>query len=236
VTASEPSGLYDDLWDTKWSAMQTYGPVHRHMREALLREVAGLAPASVLDVGCGAGDNLAALATAGDYELSGIDVSPVALEKAAQRVPRATFAELDVARERLDKKFDLVFSSQVIEHILDDIAALENIAAMSQRHVYLSTMTGRMRASELAIGHVRNYSPVELRAKAEAAGIRVLRVAKWGFPFYSAFRSLIEVAGGRTGSAASPVGRFVSSALYQLYRLNSSTHGDVLTLVGAVDR
>jgi SAM-dependent methyltransferase len=205
------------------------------MREALVAEVLALAPRSILDVGCGSGDNLAALRVAGDFELTGIDVSDAALAQAAKRVPNATFASVDIVRDRLPQTFDLVYSSQVIEHILDDASALENIARMSKRFVYLSTMTGRMRRSELAIGHVRNYSPVELRAKAEAVGIRVSRVSKWGFPFYSAFRSLAEITGGRTGDVSSPVGRIACAALYQLYRLNSSKHGDVLTLVGEVD-
>lgn len=226
--------LYDDLWETKWSAMQTHGPVHRHMRRALLAHVEALGPASILDVGCGAGDNLEALSSAGDFELTGIDISDAALTQAAARVPQARLVALDVARDRLPETFDLVISIQVIEHILDDIAALRNIAQMSNRYVYVSTMTGRMRRSELAIGHLRNYSPVELRAKAEAAGIRVHRISKWGFPFYSAFRSAIELAGGRTADAASPIGRVASAALFQLYRLNSSTRGDVLTLVGDV--
>ncbi|MEY2471546.1 MAG: hypothetical protein QOK28_875 [Actinomycetota bacterium] len=204
------------------------------MRDTLVNDVRALAPMSILDVGCGAGDNLAALHDAGNYELSGVDVSEAALALAARRVPDAHLVMLDVTRDRLPETFDLVYSSQVIEHILDDITALENIAAMSKRYVYLSTMTGRMRRSEIAIGHVRNYSAVELARKAEAVGIRPVRVSKWGFPFYSLFRSAAELTGGRTGDVSSPVGRALCAAIFQLYRLNSSKHGDVLTLVGEV--
>ncbi|HUR76334.1 MAG TPA: class I SAM-dependent methyltransferase [Acidimicrobiales bacterium] len=234
MSTEDARALYDDLWTTKWSAMQTFGPVHRHMRRALLDEVRSLGPTSILDVGCGAGDNLAALDGAGDFELSGLDISHAALARASARVPHASLVSLDITRDHLPQSFDLVYSIQMIEHILDDFSALRNIARMSHRYVYLSTMTGRMRRSELAIGHVRNYSPTELQAKAEAAGIRVRKVAKWGFPFYSAFRAAVELTGGRVADAGSPIGRLASTALYQLYRLNSSRRGDVLTLLGEV--
>jgi hypothetical protein len=44
------------------------------------------------------------------------------------------------------------------------------MARMARSWVFVSTLKGRMRQSELAIGHVRNYGSVELRQKCEVSG------------------------------------------------------------------
>lgn len=225
---------YDRLWAERWGDSQRLGPVHRRQREALVKLVARLNPATVLDAGCGAGDNLAALAQAIPHlVLSGTDISQEALTVAARRVPGATFRQLDAQREKLDEKFDLVLCNQVVEHLVDDMAAFRNLALMAKQWVIVATMRGRMRPSELTIGHYRNYSDVELRAKAEYAGLEVLDIWGWGFPFYSPlFRTAIEWL-----PASTPEGKFgvaqrsMASFLYHLYALNIPRRGDVVTML-----
>jgi hypothetical protein len=169
----------------------------------------------------------------GRYELTGMDVSSEALAIARRHVPTARFHIGDVAMEPLHKRFDLVISIQVLEHIADDIAALRHMAQMAQRHVFVSTMQGRMRSSEVGIGHLRNYSSIELRRKMEVAGLDVVRMYGWGFPFYSPlYRSVIEwlPVGPATG-ALGPFSRAVARFLYHLYRLNWPGRGDVISVL-----
>ena len=225
---------YDRLWKNAWGDLQHLGPVHRHQRAALVSLVAKLGVRSVLDVGCGSGENLAALVqTMPHLALSGADVSPQALALAARRVPNARLHELDAQRDKLDERFDLVIASQVIEHLSDDVAALRNMAAMAERWVLVTTMRGRMRRSEAAIGHFRNYSDDELRQKAASAGLEVVDLFGWGFPFYSPlYRTVIEWLPG--GPPQGPMGkgqRWVASFLYLLYYLNVPRQGDVVTML-----
>jgi 2-polyprenyl-3-methyl-5-hydroxy-6-metoxy-1,4-benzoquinol methylase len=217
--------------------MQRLGPVHRHIREDIVRRVGELDVHSILDVGCGSGENLAALAETGRYELSGVDISPEGIELARKRVPSAhLLSVLNVEEEPLPERFDLVKSIQVVEHIVDDVAALRNMAAMARRYVFISTLAGRMRASEVMTGHVRNYSAVELKRKLEVVGLRVVDVRGWGFPFYSPiYRSLIELLpGGPPAGPAGAASRFVARSLYQVYRLNLPRRGDVLSALAEV--
>ena len=90
-------------------------------------------------------------------------------------------------------------------------------------------MRGRMRHSERAIGHFRNYSDVELRAKAEAAGLRVVDIFGWGFPFYSPlYRTVIEWL-----PRGPPKGNFdvIANFLYWLYAFNIPRRGDVVIML-----
>lgn len=225
-----PLAIYERLWRTAWGDMQARGPVHRHLREQLMATVDALKVRSILEVGCGSGDNLAALAATGKYELAGGDIAQGALDFAKQRVPQARLVLLDIEKEALPEQFNLVMSLQVVEHIFDDMAALHNIARMAESYVLISTMQGNMRPSEISIGHVRNYSALELRRKLEAVGLEVMNIWGWGYPFYSPlYRTLAEWLPG--GPPMGPMGnwqRMVARALYQLYRFNRPGRGDVL--------
>ena len=228
---------YDALWESAWGDMQRYGPVHRHSRRELLGTVSRLCVASILDVGCGAGDNLLELSTAGAIQLTGCDVAETALALARRRIPSARFAVLDVERQTLPEKFELVMSVQVLEHVVDDVAALRNMAAMSSQYVLVSTMKGRMRPSEVAIGHVRNYGDVELRRKLDLAGLRLVRMWCWGFPFYSPImRTATEWLPGDGPSLQrmGPISRLLASALYCVYAFNWPGRGDVLWALAEV--
>lgn len=228
---------YDELWSGAWGDMQAHGPVHRHALERLVTTVAELPVHSVLDVGCGSGQNLRALAASGIYSLAGIDVSDKALERARVAVPDADLYCMDVQLQKLETQFDLVMSLQVVEHVPDDLALLRNIRLMSKRYVIIATMEGKMRPSESRIGHLRNYSSAELTAKLRSAGLKPIRVEGWGFPFYSPlYRTAAEWLPG--GPPDGPMGRgskLAAAFLYQLYKLNVPGKGDVLTVLAEVE-
>jgi ubiquinone/menaquinone biosynthesis C-methylase UbiE len=225
---------YDQLWSGAWGDIQRLGPVHRRQTEELLKLIKKLDVRTVLDVGCGSGDNLAALAHAMPHlVLSGADVSPGALTLAAQRVLGASLRELDVQCDNFKERFDLVMAIQVIEHLADDTAALRNMALMAKDWVLVTTMRGRMRRSETSIGHFRNYSNEELRAKATSAGLEVVDLFGWGFPFYSPlYRTVIEwLPGGPPQGKIGAKQQAMANILYYLYSLNIPRRGDVVTML-----
>ena len=228
---------YDELWSGVWGDMQAFGPVHRHALERLVTMVAELPVRSVLDVGCGSGQNLRALAAFRNYRLAGIDVSDIALERARAAVPDAELHCMDVQSQKLETQFDLVMSLQVVEHVPDDLALIRNMRLMSKRYVIIATMQGKMRPSETRIGHLRNYSSAELAEKMQSVGLKPVRVEGWGFPFYSPlYRTAAEwLPGGPPGGAMGRGSKLAAAFLYQLYKLNVSGKGDVLTVLAEVD-
>lgn len=225
---------YGDVWVDDWSDMRQFGPSARHLRNIVLALLRDLQFATVLDVGCGEGSLLNDLyGVQPALQPFGVDLSESALARARQRMPGGEFASLDVANARLQRQFDLVVCTDVVEHIPDDRAALGNLAGMTGRYLVVSSLQGRMRGFEATVGHVRNYKPGELAAKIEATGLRVVRVVQWGFPFFSPlYRNLLDRVGGRgTTGQYGWFRRMIAGALYQLFRLNAWTRGDVIVVL-----
>jgi ubiquinone/menaquinone biosynthesis C-methylase UbiE len=82
-----------------------------------------------LDAGCGDGRYLAALADELPRRIAGVDIAERILETARTRIPRAELRQANLeALPFADAEFDLVLSSQVIEHVLDARGAMVELA------------------------------------------------------------------------------------------------------------
>jgi hypothetical protein len=163
-----------------------------------------------------------------------MDLSAKALEVAKGRIAGKLMV-FDVMKDPpLDRRFDMVMTHQVIEHVEDDDLFLEKLYAMTGTYCFVGTIQGKMRPSEVSIGHLRNYTRKGLEEKMERAGLEIVRVIEWGFPFFSPlYRTAREWVGGDSNTVgAAWWHKPVLAFLYQLYRLNSSTHGDILMILG----
>lgn len=221
---------FDELWRGTWGDIQSVGPVHRHLQRIVTRTIGDLGVKSVLDVGCGAGQNLAALNDQDRYALTGIDVSVEALRRAKQRVPGACFLAMDAQTAALNARFDVVMSMGVLEHLPDGNAAVARMATLTRRWVLLNTIGGAIYPNDDAVGHITSYTKERLAATLEQAGLKVEWVAAWGFPFHSAVRAVTERTplGPATGPLG-PIRRLTSRSLFHLYKVNVPGWGDVIT-------
>lgn len=224
---------YDTVWDD-WDDMKKYGPMSRHTRRLTWNFISKLKFRSVLDVGCGQGSPLEEIAVRRPgVELYGVDISQRAVELAAVRMPKAHFSVLDLTKEALPRKFDLIICNDVVEHIPDDRAALRNMRAMCNRWCLVSTIQGHMRNYDKDVGHVRNYRRGELRAKIEDAGFVVRRQIDWGFPLYSPlYREVLDffppsATQGKFGLKR----KLFAHALYYTFMLNAPKFGDYVMIL-----
>jgi 2-polyprenyl-3-methyl-5-hydroxy-6-metoxy-1,4-benzoquinol methylase len=94
-----------------------------------VRRIAEFVPQGrILEVGCGYGYFLKCALDAG-YDAYGIDLSPAAVERAAQLYPGRVFQGLlEEAPEIEGQTFDVIFASHLIEHITDPAAFLRTAA------------------------------------------------------------------------------------------------------------
>ncbi len=124
---------------------ESKNPIQRalisNFTRAMLQLIETVKPRSILDVGCGEGYMLAAIADAGfDAELSGLDLNPAAIADARTRLGKRARLEVRDARELADlgEKFDLVMMLEVLEHLDEPAAMLPLLGRLSSAHVLLS--------------------------------------------------------------------------------------------------
>jgi SAM-dependent methyltransferase len=87
-----------------------------------------LAPGRALDAGCGTGRHARHLVELG-HEVTGVDLTPEMLRRAAAAVPAATFVEADLRDIPAgDDQFDLVVCGLALAHLPDPDAALAEMA------------------------------------------------------------------------------------------------------------
>lgn len=115
-------------------------PVHRS--KALAGLISHLPKdAEILEVGCNVGRNLAYLHDQGWTRVTGVEISPRAVELLRREYPQLGSREihLGAAEEQLprfgDRQFDLVFTMAVLEHIHPQSAAVFDHVARIGRSV-----------------------------------------------------------------------------------------------------
>ncbi len=119
--------------------------------EALIPNIQGL---SVLDIGCGWGDNCRAFANAGARRVLGIDISErmLSLAEAENSLPNIEYRLLDMSSlDEIREAFDFVYSSLAFHYVSDFPKLMENISSImpvggtllfSQEHPVVTATSG----------------------------------------------------------------------------------------------
>ncbi len=147
---------YDELWESLPADLSPpdIGPRRRF---ALANVASG---DRVLDLGCGTGDLAADLAQAGARVIAA-DVAQAALDRAHARHPELALRPiaLDGPLPFADGDFDVVWSSEVIEHVADTarwLSEVRRVLAPGGRVLLTTPNHGRLR---LLAGGIERYSP-----------------------------------------------------------------------------
>ncbi len=85
---------------------------------------------SILEVGCGPGGNLAAIEVLGPKDITGCDSSPEMLARARNRTHAELVQSEETALPFPDRRFDLVFTVTVLQHIPEEADAAALLAEM----------------------------------------------------------------------------------------------------------
>jgi len=93
----------------------------------------------ILDLGCGDGGIITAISnTFKDKELFGVDISPRRIGGLVKRIPHGQFVCGDVCKTALKERFfDLIISTQVIEHLENDCDFVKEVERLLKPAGYL---------------------------------------------------------------------------------------------------
>jgi len=146
----------------------------------------------VVDVGCGPGGNIGALADA--YDVTGIDTSHDAIELARQRYPGVRFwqGELGEAPPELDDGASFYLMTDVLEHVPDDFLFLSTLLSRCRQgaHVLLTVPANEALWSshDEVLGHFRRYDRSQLESVWQGLPVTPLLVSYYNTRLYPVIR------------------------------------------------
>jgi 2-polyprenyl-3-methyl-5-hydroxy-6-metoxy-1,4-benzoquinol methylase len=163
---------------------------------------------AMLDLGCGMGQHVYACASKWPLaHITGLEMDPMQAADLADFIKRAGFSNVTVLCEDAERwssqqTYDLVLCGSVLEHLQDDKSMIDKIKArlhpggwllvyVPSGEVRVIPMLARkmerdLRASgkPLPHDHVRYYSPAQMRARLQQAGLTVvserITYGRWG--------------------------------------------------------
>ena len=177
----------------KWDDSQFYLPLPRHRRNMIMHLLRSLTFKEVLDAGCAQHYLLDVITKKFRVKGYGCDISNKIIETNRARAPLCEFKQIDLEKETWEnKQFDLVISSEVIEHIPDWEAAVKNISLMSKRYLLITVPGGKKRRVDEIVGHYRHFQGDELTTVIEKQGFTCLKIVRHGFPMHSLYKRIIN--------------------------------------------
>lgn len=167
--------------------------IENHLRQKGVQKVERL-----LDIGCGDGNHLRYLENYGEH-IYGSDYNLLRLTRAHKRYPDATFFLADILDyPSKENFFDIIFFHHVIEHIKEDVKALETIyrALKPGGLLVLGTpnegawwwqLAYKLQPEVLEVSdHVQFYTSDILEERMQRAGLTTLKTKHigWGPPHW----------------------------------------------------
>ncbi|MCZ6835699.1 MAG: class I SAM-dependent methyltransferase [Planctomycetota bacterium] len=181
----------------------------------------------VVDVGCGTGANIAALAQ--DYNCVGIDTTPDAILYARERFGGVSFIEGQAPKDLgpVFRRMDAVLLMDVLEHVEDDRGLLgAQVKAMKPGGIVLITVPADMKLwseHDVSFGHYRRYDLEMLRAIWHDLPLDELMCSYFNsrlYPIIRMIRALNRLRGrawGQAGSDLSLPSRPVNRMLERIF-------------------
>lgn len=125
--------------------------------------------------------------------------------------------------QKLPKKYEYIYSSNVLEHIEDDVSALKDLhtalVAPGVIAIYVPAFPLLFSGMDVAVGHVRRYRRKELISKMKLAGFEVESCHYADFiGFFASIALKVVGFKGRTNLGSTGSLKFYDSWIYPLSR------------------
>jgi SAM-dependent methyltransferase len=211
--ASENEGFREEYF-AELAALEPTSFWFRARNELILWSIATYFPGAqrILEIGTGTGYVLSGIRSAFPAsELSGSEIFAAGLAFAARRVPSAHLYQMDARNIPFRDHFDVIGAFDVLEHINDDAAVLNEVARALRPGggfiVSVPQHPALWSPQDDHALHVRRYTSSRLRRTVEAAGFEVLRMTSFvSLLLPLQFLSRARVRQGEPGAAVDAMG------------------------------
>lgn len=139
--------------------------------------------AAIIDIGCAGGVLLYELAQEGFTDLTALDYSAEAIALCKERGIEQAYVMDGHRPEFPDHSFDVVIASDSLEHLEDDVLALQSwyriLKPGGKLFVFVPAYQSLWSAHDVINLHYRRYTKAGLLEKATGAGFRKLQSGYW---------------------------------------------------------
>jgi SAM-dependent methyltransferase len=181
VPANERQRYFDHYWETR---QLTRVDCRTRLRIGLIDRMLDLRSGRLLDVGCGRGSTAAYFADSG-FDVTAIDLSPLAVEWTRRQHHKIHAAVLDLEADPIDGAFDVVLCLEVLQQVREPVAALKKIVGSlaPEGELYLSLpnefhlarrlniLRGKVDFGGIEDSHIKLYSVAEHHRLMTACGL-----------------------------------------------------------------
>jgi len=171
-------------WAEQESIKRIYDRRRRFFHKIIMNEIMKRGRMKLLDYGCGDGYWALFFSQIPNCNVIGVDYNLLRLERARSLIRNAIFIQADLRKRNNNLgKNDIVFCSQVIEHVKDDISFLHNIKNYLIKDGTLiigcpneGSLAHRFRyrhERRINTDHVHFYKEKEIKLKIKMAGFKI---------------------------------------------------------------
>ncbi|MEI6515543.1 MAG: class I SAM-dependent methyltransferase [bacterium] len=199
-----------DNWEAHWSQLGSIteeNPADRYRYDLVIDQLqisGDGAGTRILDIGCGEGTLLAAIAARfSKASIKGFDTSVVGVERASKKTPRAQIIVFDLFKDDVEKVVGLkgwathAVCSEVIEHLDEPVQFLKQTKSLlATDGVFVATVPGGpLSEFHRYMGHRTHFTEAAIRSCFTSAGFAVESVLRAGFPFFNIYRIGTQLRG-----------------------------------------
>ena len=203
----------------------------RILLDVLERNVDQTGGLHILDAGCGGGATTESLRRYGSVR--GMDISEEAVEYNRERGREVSLGSIE-QMPFPDSRFDLVLALDIIEHVPDDLQALQELFRTVRPGGSLLVTVPALQmlwsAHDVINGHYRRYTLGELRSRIEAAGYEVITATYFNtllFPLIFVLRRIWRFRPKSTASDLTQLPRPLNALLTGVFSLEKLLVGRI---------
>jgi len=151
--------LYSDIEFIKYYISPDRQKFYREVINVLAEKDVDYSGKDIADIGCGTGHLLLAIRNGfSPSSLTGFEYSEAALKVARKVLPEGTFKSFDLYESDQNYQFDIIFCTEVLEHLLYPEKALRTVLNMIKPSgiAMITVPDGRI---DTYLGHINFWSP-----------------------------------------------------------------------------
>jgi len=179
----------DEIYEQKYHQVEKHNWWHVARRNIVSKLVDKIPlDSKILDIGCSSGELVKLFQEKGYKNTYGVEISQEAVTLAKSKGIENIHSISDTKLPFHEEEFDVIIASDVLEHIEDEISALEEWRRILRSGgvliIFVPAFQLLWSEHDIVNQHFRRYTKANLAKVVEQAGFKVKRKSYWNFTLF----------------------------------------------------